>query len=71
MKKNIKRISTVGMSREAWLAHRNEGIGGSDIGAIFGIDRFKPAIKLFHQKSGLLDLLAKTLRLDLLCSTTQ
>ena len=40
------------MSREEWLAERNKGLGGSDIGSIFGIDKYKPAIKLFHQKIG-------------------
>ena len=40
------------MSRKDWLAERNKGLGGSDIGSIFGIDKYKPAIKLFHQKIG-------------------
>ncbi len=53
MKKDIIRLSTVNMSRADWLAERWHGLGGSDIGAVFGIDRFKPAIKLFHQKTGL------------------
>lgn len=46
-------ISTIGMSRQDWLNQRQFGLGGSDIGAILGIDKFKPAIKLFHQKIGL------------------
>jgi predicted phage-related endonuclease len=52
MKKGLERISTVGMSREVWLGHRQGGLGGSDIGSIFGLDRYKPAVKLFHQKIG-------------------
>lgn len=40
------------MSRKEWLIERNNGIGGSDVGSIFGIDKYKPAIKLFHQKIG-------------------
>jgi predicted phage-related endonuclease len=52
MKKGLERISTVGMSRQVWLDHRQGGLGGSDIGSIFGLDRYKPAIKLFHQKIG-------------------
>lgn len=41
------------MSRKDWLNQRQLGLGGSDIGSILGIDKFKPAIKLFHQKIGL------------------
>jgi putative phage-type endonuclease len=49
----LQKISTRNMSREEWLEQRQYGIGGSDIGSIMGIDRFKPAVKLFHQKIGL------------------
>lgn len=52
MKKGLVRISTVGMTREKWLEERMYGIGGSDIAAVFGIDEYKPSIKLFHQKLG-------------------
>lgn len=52
MKKNLIRIPVGDMSREEWLTERNKGVGGSDIGSILGIDRYKPAIKLFHQKIG-------------------
>ena len=35
---NLKKlVSTVGMSHEEWLAHRKNGIGGSDAGAICGL----------------------------------
>jgi predicted phage-related endonuclease len=52
-KKGLTTINTKGMSREDWLAQREFGIGGSDVGSVFLMDRFKPAIKLFHQKVGI------------------
>lgn len=53
MKRSLEKISLKGMDRQEWLKQRNLGLGGSDIGSIFGLDRYKPAIKLFHQKTGM------------------
>ncbi len=55
MNKAIIKIPIKDMSRKEWLIARNAGLGGSDIGSIFGIDKYKPAIKLFHQKIGYWD----------------
>jgi predicted phage-related endonuclease len=52
MKKEIIRIPTLSMSRDEWLIERNKGIGGSDIGSIMGVDKYKPALRLFHEKIG-------------------
>jgi predicted phage-related endonuclease len=53
MNSNLELIPLKGKTREWWLDQRQYGIGGSDIGSILGLDRFKPALKLFHQKIGL------------------
>ena len=34
-----EKISTVGMSREEWLRLRKTGIGGSDAGAVCGLNK--------------------------------
>ena len=49
----ITGLSTKDMSREDWLKQREHGIGGSDVASILGLDKYKPALKLFHQKTGL------------------
>lgn len=36
-----------------WHEFRSNGIGGSEIGPIVGQNRWKPAVKLFHEKAGL------------------
>ncbi|MCD8121276.1 MAG: YqaJ viral recombinase family protein [Clostridiales bacterium] len=43
-------ISTVGMSREEWLRIRKTGIGGSDAGAICGLNRYRSAIDVYLDK---------------------
>ena len=45
--------STKGMPREEWLKRRNEGIGGSDMSSILGLNKRFSAVELFYQKSGL------------------
>ena len=55
MKSGLIKIPIKDMSRVEWLKERNKGLGGSDVGAIFGVDRYKPGIKLFHQKTGIWD----------------
>ena len=46
-----KLVSTVGMSREEWLSHRKKGIGGSDAGAICGLNPFKSAVAVYLDKT--------------------
>lgn len=46
-----KLVSTVGMSHEEWLLHRKKGIGGSDAGAICGLNPFKSAVAVYLDKT--------------------
>lgn len=41
---------TLHMPREEWLALRKRGIGGSDAGAICGLNRWRSAIDVWHDK---------------------
>lgn len=43
---------TVGMEREQWLDMRKNGIGGSDIGAICGLNKYRSAIDVYLDKKG-------------------
>jgi len=43
------------MTDEEWLAERQFGLGGSDIGTILGFNTFKTAVELFREKVGLND----------------
>jgi len=47
----IVRISKE-QDEQAWLDFRENGIGGSEIGTIMGVNPWKSAIELFYQKSG-------------------
>ncbi len=49
----IEQIKT--NSRQEWLSVRNglEGIGGSEIGTVLGLDSYKSRIRLFYEKVGL------------------
>lgn len=49
--KLVKLVSTVGMSHEEWLAHRKHGIGGSDAGAICGLNPYKSALGVYLDKT--------------------
>ncbi len=46
-----EKIPTAGMERETWLQFRKTGIGGSDAGAICGVDPYKSAMKVFRDKT--------------------
>lgn len=45
------RIPTKGMSREAWLKLRRTGIGGSDAGAICGLNPYSSPMKVYQEKT--------------------
>ncbi|WP_110954749.1 YqaJ viral recombinase family nuclease [Anaerosinus massiliensis] len=47
----IRLIDTRDLSREDWLKARKLGIGGSDIGAILGINNWKSAIDIWMDKT--------------------
>ena len=44
-------IPTKGLSREEWLALRKTGIGGSDAGAICGLNPYTSAMEVFEDKT--------------------
>lgn len=45
------RISTKGMTREEWLKLRKTGIGGSDAGAICGLNPYSSPVKIYQDKT--------------------
>lgn len=52
MYKNLIKISTVGMSHEAWLDHRRNSIGGSDASAILGMNSYSSPYTVWAEKLG-------------------
>lgn len=44
-------ISTETISKEEWLKYRNQGIGGSDVSAICGINKYKSMFELWVEKT--------------------
>jgi putative phage-type endonuclease len=47
----MKSISTKGMSRTDWLTNRRSGIGGSDIGVLLDVNKYKTPLQLFNEKT--------------------
>lgn len=45
------RISTTGMDHEAWLRQRKNGIGGSDAGAVCGLNPYTSPIQVYLDKT--------------------
>jgi putative phage-type endonuclease len=50
MKSKLILTPTATMSEQDWLAHRLNGIGGSEIGAVCGLNPWLSNVKLFYQK---------------------
>ncbi len=52
---DIKEIPCDGMSKETWVSVRNSltGIGGSEIGCLVGMNKYKSSVRLFYEKVGL------------------
>lgn len=48
-----KLISTNGLSHEDWLKYRKQGIGGSDAGAICGLNPYVSSMSVFYEKTSL------------------
>ena len=46
-------VSTIGMSNDAWLDKRREGIGGSDAGAIMGMSAYGSPLTVYLEKKNL------------------
>jgi putative phage-type endonuclease len=45
-------ISTLGLSRDEWVALRRRGIGGSDVAKVAGISKWGTPLTLFLEKTG-------------------
>lgn len=45
-----KLVSTAGMEKEEWLRYRKQGIGGSDAGAICGLNPYRTAMQVYYDK---------------------
>ncbi|MCM1221622.1 MAG: YqaJ viral recombinase family protein [Lachnospiraceae bacterium] len=45
-----KKISLAGIDKEGWLRLRKSGIGGSDAGAVCGVNPYSSAMKVFKDK---------------------
>lgn len=45
-----KLVSTLGMEKKEWLRFRKLGIGGSDAGAICGLNPYRTAMEIYHDK---------------------
>ena len=50
--KNLTKISTVNMSREEWLEHRKNSIGGSESASILGMNPYSSAYTVWADKLG-------------------
>lgn len=48
--------STLEMTREEWLLDRRQGIGGSDVATILGLNKWKAPYQLWLEKTGQVDL---------------
>ncbi len=48
----MKLMNTKNLSHEEWLEQRKRGIGGSDIGSIFGLNQYKSTVELWLEKTG-------------------
>lgn len=51
----IHSISTKDMSREEWLEERKNSLGGSDMGAILGLNKYRSPFAVWAEKTGLID----------------
>lgn len=48
----LTKIPTAGMSREDWLRERRNSLGGSDIGAVLGLNRYATPYTVWAEKTG-------------------
>lgn len=46
-----EKIPIAGLDNHEWLALRKTGIGGSDAGAVCGLNPFSSPMKLFYDKT--------------------
>ena len=52
MYKNLIYIDTKNMSHEEWLEQRRQGIGGSDAGAVIGVNKWRSPYTVYCDKLG-------------------
>jgi putative phage-type endonuclease len=52
MKKKLELIPTQGMTRDAWLSWRHNGLGASEVGAVLGLDDYTSSLELYYYKIG-------------------
>lgn len=45
-----KLVSTLNLEKEEWLKYRKQGIGGSDAGAVCGLNPYRTAISVYQDK---------------------
>lgn len=48
----MQKISTRGMSREDWLEERKKSLGGSDMGAVLGLNKYRSPYTVWAEKTG-------------------
>lgn len=48
----MQKISTRGMSREEWLEERRKSLGGSDMGAVLGLNKSRSPYTVWAEKTG-------------------
>lgn len=48
----LEEISLAGMSRGEWLAERRNSIGGSDVGALLGLNKYRSPYSVWAEKTG-------------------
>ena len=46
-----KLVSTAGLDKKEWLLYRKQGIGGSDAGAICGLNSYRTAMQVYLDKT--------------------
>ncbi len=51
----IERIPTAAMTREQWLQERKLALGGSDMGAILGLNQYRSAVSVWADKLSLVE----------------
>ena len=49
----ITKICTKNMVREEWLAERRKSVGGSEVGAIMGLNKYQSAVSVWANKLGI------------------
>lgn len=50
----VTKIPIDGMSREEWLAERRKSLGGSDMGAVLGLNKYRSLYAVWAEKTGLI-----------------